>query len=341
MDGSPPEALIQRLAHENGLDPAALLGRPLPSGFTDGYRIVADHPPRESQPLLGQVTALQINAPMRWGNSLVQLSNAIELAATHGIARIFAPDFWWVAPLREKPPGPVTVHPAPAPPDELLLEGRFYYRHSLLGLYRGKGKYIDDFRRNLLQVREQIPLLQPRDPLADDHLVIHIRSGDIFQGQGHPLYGQPPLAFYTLVMRSMPWKRATLVCEDRLNPVVDALLALGGKQLPPIEYRAAGLEEDLDVLLRARTLVSSMGTFVPAVLALSGNVRRLFCFERLWYGDTLPQRLDVRVVRDAGGTYSRSVMARNWRNSAAQRAMMLDYPERNLRLFQTGRRWQD
>ena len=71
---------------------------------------------------------------------------------------------------------------------------------------------------------------------------------------------------------------------------------------------------------------------MPAVLALSANARRVVCFENLWYGQNLHQRAELLVVRDVAGGYSREVLLRNWRNTPKQRALMLEYPQRNLQL---------
>ncbi len=331
-------ALLARFAFENGLDLRALEGEDVRSLRLDAYRILSGSEPRTSEPLLSQISALRIERPMRFGNSVVQLSNAIELASRHGIRRIDAPGFWWITTAPEVDRGEITVSTLAAPAEEIILSGHYYYREFLGSLYLSEGKSIEGFRRNLLRVRSQISLLEACPPLPDDHLVIHIRSGDIFEGRGHPLYGQPPLAFYTLVLRKGPWRRVTLVSEDRSNPVVDRLLEFSGSGLPPVDYRQASLEEDLRFLLRARSLVSSLGTFIPAVLALSGHVRRVICFGGLWYANTLLDRLDVVVVQDRSGHYRRSVLSANWCNDESQLALMLDYPESALRLVQLPRR---
>lgn len=340
MNSSSPVAasdIVRRFAIENRLDPAAVTVGDAPPAHRDGYRLLAGRTADSRQPLLRQLAGLQIDAVMRWGNSLVQLSNAIEIAARHGIARVYAPDFWWVSPHAGTDGTGITVEPGPAPAGAAVLAGRFYYRDSLAPLYATKGKSIEAIRENLLRVRGQIPLLAPRPAWPEDHLVIHIRAGDVFEGAGHPLYGQPPLAFYTLVLKALPWRRVTLVCEDRANPVVDALLAWRQPGVPPVEYRAGSLAEDLEILLSATSLVASLGTFMPAVLALSANARRVACFENIWYGQNLHQHAELLVVRDVAGGYSPQVLVRNWRNTANQRALMLEYPQRNLRLVRSPR----
>lgn len=328
---SDSDALTARFARENGLDVKALRGDDDVARKKDPYRLEAGSALNSSEPLLRQISALRIDAPKRFGNSVIQLSNAIDLASDHSIGRIYAPGFWWINPPSAPQSGGITVLGNEAPDDETILSGRFYHRKSLQPLYPTRQKTIEEFRSSLMRVRSQIPLLDPCPPLPDDHLVVHIRSGDVFRNQGHPLYGQPPLAFYTLVLRKGAWRRVTLVSEDRQNPIIDRLLEASGTTLPPLEYRQASLEEDLKLLLRARSLVGSLGTFMPAVLALSSNVRRVICFGGIWYAATLRQRADVVVVKDVAGHYSRTVLASNWRNDPSQRALMIDYPESALR----------
>lgn len=329
--------LTVRFALENGLDVSAVLAEGGSSGKRDPYRLMAGAAISDTQPVLRQITALCIDRPLRFGNSVIQLSNAIDLALSHGISRIYVPGFWWITPRIAEHQGEIELLCEEAAAEEVLLSGCFYYKQSLRPLYPERPKTIEEFRRNLLKVRSQIPLLKPPPPLPDDHLVIHIRSGDVFEEQGHPLYGQPPLAFYSLILRSAPWRQVILVSEDRQNPVIDRLLQASGPGLPPVVHRQASLEEDLHLLLRARSLASSLGTFMPAVLALSENVRRVLCFRGLWYSASLRRQADVFVVNDRDGHYSRSVLASNWRNDPSQRALMLDYPEAALALVRLPR----
>jgi hypothetical protein len=337
MEDRDSTLLTVRFARENGLDVSAVLGESDLSRKSDPYRLLAGAAVSNRQPVLRQITALRIDRPLRFGNSVIQLSNAIDLALSHGIGRIYVPGFWWISPLTSGHVAEIELCCEDAAPDEVLLSGCFYYKQSLRPLYPDRPKTIEEFRGNLLRARVQIPLLDAPPPLPDDHLVIHIRSGDVFEDRGHPLYGQPPLAFYTLILRKAPWRQVTLVSEDRRNPVIDRLLQSSGPGLPPVVHRQASLEADLQLLLRARSLAGSLGTFMPAVLALSGNVRRVLCFGGLWYGATLRTQADLFVVKDLEGHYSRSVLASNWRNDPFQRALMLDYPETALGLVQLPR----
>ena len=142
--------IVRRFALENRLDPATVTAGDAPPAHRDGYRLLAVPTADSEEPLLRQLDGLQIDAVMRWGNSLVQLSNAIELAARHGIARVHAPDFWWVSPPAGTGGTGITVDLGRAPPGAVVLAGRYYYRDSLAPLYATKGKSIDAIRENLL-----------------------------------------------------------------------------------------------------------------------------------------------------------------------------------------------
>ena len=128
---------------------------------------------------------------------------------------------------------------------------------------------------------------------GDDDLVIHIRSGDIFRGieidtasDGtpawkrpprrrwvHAKYVQPPLAYYCRIIGSRSWRSVRIVAEDRVNPVIRALLA----EYPFARHEPGSLEDDARVLLSARNLVIGYGTFALSWALTSRNLRRLYC----------------------------------------------------------------
>jgi hypothetical protein len=62
--------------------------------------------------------------------------------------------------------------------------------------------------------------------LSDNDVVIHIRSGDIFCTDIHPLFWQPPLSFYVNLINTHKFDNIHLVSENKLNPCVGKLLKL-------------------------------------------------------------------------------------------------------------------
>lgn len=116
--------------------------------------------------------------------------------------------------------------------------------------------------------------------LPEDHLVIHVRSGDIMQwgeGKNHSSYGQPPLAYYRHVVDAHDYARVTIVTEpDRGNPVLAALQAHYGDK---IQIQSRSVHEDVALILRARHVCAGTGTFAQALAYASRHIVRLHCFQ--------------------------------------------------------------
>ena len=163
----------------------------------------------------------------------------------------------------------------------------------------------------------------------DDDLVVHVRSGDVFVGNGaHPGYGQPPLAYYRRIISSREWNKIHLVFEDCGNPVISPLVQFVESLGIPLIRHSGSLESDLSVLLSARTLVAGIGTFMSGVVSISKNVKTIYGFER--YANWGNVDLNVIMVSDSKRDYVGSILTNNWRNTPEQRELMLTYPDENL-----------
>lgn len=161
---------------------------------------------------------------------------------------------------------------------------------------------------------------------SDSDLVIHIRGGDVFGPRSPKKYGQPPLAFYELVLRSHDWSKVILVLEDQSNPVAPEIEALcQGLELPVFQFSGT-LQEDLTVLLGATNLTAGRGTFIPAVAGLSANCVNLYFFEDKCSISPRPNHVKMHRVVDQTGYFRARLLSGNWENSVEQRALMVSYP---------------
>jgi hypothetical protein len=173
--------------------------------------------------------------------------------------------------------------------------------------------------------------IRPNDPaLAHDHLVIHLRGGDVFGPRKPRAYGQPPLGYYSLILGHKPWQQVTVVHQDLSNPVLEGIIAECSERELPVSLHSSSIQDDLRVLLRARTLVAGRGTFVPAVAGLSEFVSTVYYFHDKFH--LQPPRANLTLVRvvDKHGDYVRSALSHNWENTPEQRQLMLDYPSKHL-----------
>ena len=161
-------------------------------------------------------------------------------------------------------------------------------------------------------------------------LTIHLRSGDVFGSRDATGYGQPPLAFYQLVLDSDSWEGVTLVYQDTSNPVVIELKNYCESLGMTVELQSGMIHDDLRVLLSARTLVAGRGTFIPGVAGLSSECERIFYFEDKC--NLVPRRSGIELIRvsDKNGTYRETILSNNWHNTPEQRELMLTYPLSSL-----------
>ena len=166
--------------------------------------------------------------------------------------------------------------------------------------------------------------------LPQDHMVVHLRGGDVFGPRKPAAYGQPPLGYYELLLDSQKWSGVSIVHEDLLNPVLEPLKEACARRGIPVFEQSGSVREDIAFLLRGETLVAGRGTFMPAIAGLSRHVRQLYFFEdKFSLFPTVPGLTLTRVV-DKKGDYVALALSRNWANTQAQRELMVTYPAIDL-----------
>jgi len=135
------------------------------------------------------------------------------------------------------------------------------------------------FKKNhqkvLQKLRESIKLPIPTKIAASDDLYIHMRSGDMFHQPGWKwsnFYIPPPLIFYYNAIRERSWRNIYVICEDRKNLCLSALL----DKYPNIKWSQQPLIEDIKLILSARNIVYGGGTFIPSLLEFNRNVQMIY-----------------------------------------------------------------
>lgn len=169
-----------------------------------------------------------------------------------------------------------------------------------------------------------------RTPFGPETLAIHLRGGDVFGPRKPRAYGQPPLSYYELVLRSAPWKEVVLVHQDESNPVLPGIRDLCRELNIEVRNQSGTALEDIRTLLRAESIVAGRGTFVPAVANLSRYCTTVFFFEDKC--NLIPKRSGIRLVRvaDLEKNYKVAILSNNWQNTPEQREMMTSYPLSSL-----------
>lgn len=109
-------------------------------------------------------------------------------------------------------------------------------------------------------------------------MLIHIRSGDIFNETLHNDYTQPPLKFYLIIineyLKNGNIEDITILSEPRMtydNPVIDELVRI----YPGIILKRPDIIDSVKLILSYETVVSSNSTLVLTMLCLSKVIKKI------------------------------------------------------------------
>ena len=268
----------QQFVNDWGLDPRFFSGLKL--GILPWQQDSFDF--REAK-LIGEVAneegieAIEMIGNLRFGNSFISLVQALTVAQIAGIGEIYCPH------ESLKFSGRIGNIRVTQNTDESRnrLSGTFYYPHLLRPLLSRAG--VTDWWESHFVSSPQVFALYGielnQEPLGENELAIHFRSGDVFESSyPHPGYGQPPLAFYKKVVESRHWEKVLLVYENDANPAVRGLKDYLNSKRIPYSLFSSDVSEDIELLLRAKHLVMSRGTFLWPIVAASKNLESIFTF---------------------------------------------------------------
>lgn len=289
----------------------------------------------------GAVDSLRLLFHGRWGNYVLQLINMFHLATSDNIGMLYLYRTELFQFNDNDNIGGINVVGVeqPDPAGRTSLVGN-YFDHTLFGTL--SDGLNSNTRRDIAQ-RFVLPLLvglQQTPQVDPDDLVIHIRSGDIFEGVdgeggasfGGMIYTQPPLSFYqAVVQRFFKQKQGTVViiAENALNPVIIPLVQYLDRNGYGVTLRLnQSLTTDLSWLLSARNLVLANGTIGVAVALLSRVIETAYFFRHDGTGLNLPvdeflgDHLTKYFVVDKDFGY---IPTDGWGNTAQQRRDMVDF----------------
>jgi hypothetical protein len=316
---------IRNIWKTNNYNYAKLFNRLNPTSLAPRYEIIsATH--KVPRRLIG----LKVKRHERLGNNIVQLSNAIHLANLLSLAYVQVDDFPMFHLRRCITSGGLTLLPAldPPPQEGYMLQGDFFFTEVFGAAL--ETKFTTARRYEIIQsfIRPHMEFDQSAAPPTEDELVVHIRSGDLFSGNPHPWYTQPPLSYYTEVVNGLiadkAISRVCVVTEDRGNPCIDALETYLASRQIPFRMQSGSLEADFSFVRQARHLVFGRGTFGFAACLMADRIRSLFVFDGEPYGG-IPSIERLTVVKASPGSY-----IDKWRGTADQLQLMIDYPAKSL-----------
>ena len=154
----------------------------------------------------------------------------------------------------------------------------------------------------------------------DNILHIHIRAGDVFQGNGaHPAYIQPPLKYYKDIIESKNWKKIIVVYQDNGNPCVNALKKMNYEN---IIFESNSLEKDLNIFSQANNLVIGFGTFGLLLYFINDNLKHIY----------IPKYVIDELPKGSWGDVTLNIIelpnyikCGEWKNTIEQKNIMLNY----------------
>lgn len=311
----------ERFVRENNIAPDSLLAPPR----GEKLGITENVPFRSELPIRDQIAQIQIVGRERFGNSMHRLVNAYKLACALKVDMIFLPE--WGFLKEEFTVGEVRFtqgHPSAV---GNTLWGSFQKNSRIAHISAA----IDD-SEVVKEISRSFSFTKFDVAESQNSLTIHIRSGDVFEGNRSRNYGQPPLAFYKRVIADRAWDCVVLVFENESNPVIGALQRWLRKRQTQTVIVRSGVLSALAAVWQAKTLVASNGSFLEAIIASSPNLEEVHTFggrsiSRI-AGLNPAVRLRVRI--DLLELYERLVMF-NWRDRVWQRKLMLFVPMAMIR----------
>jgi len=256
---------------------------------------------------------LKIQHSNRIGNFLIKIKNSIHIALYYNY-NIILPVHDFLNTTYIVINKDVTLN------SEIITDTHnFYHRDRIQNI---DPSLFNINRDKVLMILKNIFKFKNIPPLKNDELVIHIRSGDIFNSNPHQGYVIPPLSYYTNIIKKNNYKNIYLLAEDHHNPCINQLIKL----YPTIIFNLQSLEQDVKLILAARNIVISYGSFITSILLHSDNKINVYVPSYLNYNnheDTIPDC--TMHVTDLQEYHN---MMLHWKNTAEQREIMLTYQQK-------------
>jgi hypothetical protein len=196
----------------------------------------------------------------RFGNNILQLVYSIVIAIDKKYNKIVFPRHAYFNKQE------IIIN------DEHILEshkltGCFYpFNHKDKPKFKfSRIKYI--FKKYI----EEILIFKRQDVnITDQDIVLHIRSGDIFQFDAFG-YLQPPVYFYKTVLNDYSAKRI-IVSEDCLNPCINWLIQNENCK----RVQNSNLINDINIIINAHNVCFGFGTFGIFMLLMNDKAQNVY-----------------------------------------------------------------
>jgi hypothetical protein len=203
----------------------------------------------------------------RLGNNIIQVKNALHIAFYYGYNVIIQKhQYFKYTHLKVSN----TNEGEPIEPIYDYASRGFYFVNDI-----DRSINRECFSTNYDKVREVLLSLfvldyRTLESLGEDELVIHIRSGDSISVL-HDQYIIPPLSYYTKFIDRNNFKKIYILAEDTQNLCIESLK----KTYSNVEFELRSLKDDIELVLRARNMMMSIGSFIPELIWVTKHTRNV------------------------------------------------------------------
>ena len=258
----------------------------------------------------------------RFGNNIQQLLNALYFFKKNNI-NFNSPEHEIIKPINHKLGCDKPVY------------GRFFFHTKSI-----TGQGGPDFPCDLLDIRKSRRKLGKIiynnlkfnclniNKLESNQLVIHIRSGDIFEQENFncrvkSFYVQNPLSYYRDIIKK--YNDIIILAEDKKHPLIKELL-----KFPNTKLVICSFIDSISILLSTENLVTcGVSSFPIACSIISQNIKNLYSSniyvdEIINYKDLLDQDINVHTTDINQKNY---IKLGEWKNTREQIDLMLNYEQ--------------
>jgi len=245
----------------------------------------------------------------RLGNNIIQVQNAIHIALYHHHDKIQIPSHSFF--------NKTLIHFSVKTNSLDNIQDIFYYRDRIknidMNCFEKNHEKVKEILGNLFVMKKDI------QEQGDNDIIIHLRSGDIFTNHPHQSYIVPPLSFFVSILEKWTTKENIIVlAEDDRNPILRELQ----KRYPQLQWKKQSLEMDIGILLGAKNVVESFGTFSISLFLFSQNIKKIY---RPSYQISLEKEYFPNVEIEVVDLEEYRKLMFPWKNTKEQKKIMLEY----------------
>lgn len=195
----------------------------------------------------------------------------------------------------------------------------FFSRDKICQKYNLSKSIFENNKINIGEIIKSLITLTEYEKLdiTVNDLIIHIRSGDVYNSNPHPGWVQPPLNFYENIIKEKDWRKIILICEDDKSPIIKPLL----NKYNNIIFRIQPLQQDIIYIIQSKNICFGMGSFVPSLLLLNSNLNTIYypkyCYRYMIDLISYKEKKEYELLN--------YIKKGEWKNTNEQIDIMLNY----------------